>query len=367
MTAFLLFFGRGGPGDLERQLDTVKIAIGAVVLARAREAGFPRLYGVTDDGEAAAAFRGQGAKILRPRTGPFHFGRELQAIIRDERLERVCTIGAGAGALLGTPDLAALREELETSEALVLSNNSYSADLVAFTPASALDAIDLPATDNPLPRRLHQQAGLSSRQLEKSAATLLDVDTPTDAALLVRHPACPPELRGLDAWQDVLAERIEALMRIVTTPEKELVVAGRVGAPVWTFIESQTACRVRMLAEERGMQAAGRDVSGEARSALGFLYELVGPREFFAKMGQLGDGMLFDMLVLFAHLGWRPAADERFAAYLFMAERISSGSLRDFTEAAREAPYPLLLGGHTLVSCAFWTMIEAAWAGHPDP
>jgi hypothetical protein len=183
----------------------------------------------------------------------------------------------------------------------------------------------------------------------------------------VRHPACPPELRGLAAWQDVLAERIEALMRIVTTPEKELVVAGRVGAPVWTFIESQTACRVRMLAEERGMQAAGRDISGEARSALGFLYKLVGPRDFFAKMAQLGDGMLFDMLVLFAHLGWRPGADERFASYLFLAERIRPGPLREFTEAARDAPIPLLLGGHTLVSGAFWTMIEAAWAGHPEP
>src|SRR5439155_1493768 len=125
--------------------------------------------------------------------------------------------------------------------------------------ASALDAIELPATDNPLPRRLHQQAGLSSRQLEKSAATLLDVDTPTDAALLVRHPACPPELQRLDAWQAVLADRIEALMRLATKP------------------------------------------------------------------------------------------------------------LREFTEAARDASFPLLLGGHTLVSGAFWTMVEAAWHGHPDP
>ena len=366
MSAFLLFFGRGGRSDLERQLDDVKIAIGAVVLGRARDAGFSRLYGVTNDDQAATAFRAKGASILPARTEPFHFGRELKRIVDEKRLDRVCTIGAGAGALLTTHELRALREDLESSDALVLSNNSYSADLVAFTPAAALDAIDLPATDNPLPRRLHQQAGLSSRQLEKSAATLLDVDTPTDAALLSRHPACPPELRDLPAWQDILGARIEALMRIVTTPDKELVVAGRVGAPVWTFIESQTACRVRMLAEERGMQAAGRDASGEARSALGFLYQLVGPRDFFAKMGELGDGMLFDMLVLFAHLGWRPAADERFASYLFMADRIATKPLREFTEAARDAPFPLLLGGHTLVSGAFWTMVEAAWAGHPE-
>ena len=105
----------------------------------------------------------------------------------------------------------------------------------------------------------HRQGSISSRQFERSTATLLDVDTPADAAVLKRHPACPPELRSLDTWDGELGARIDALMRLVTTPEKELIVAGRVGAPVWSYLESQTACRVRMLAEERGMQAAGRD------------------------------------------------------------------------------------------------------------
>ncbi len=365
-TALLLFFGRGGDSDVERRLDGIKIAIGASVLGRARDAGFAPLIAVTSDPDATRAFARAGAEVAPPSTSPFHFGQELTALTKARRLERVCTIGAGAGALFTTDELGKLREELEASEALVLSNNYYSADLVAFTPASALGVIELPATDNPLPRRLHQQGGLSSRQLDRSAATLLDVDTPADAAVLKRHPACPESLGALDTWEAELGERIDALMRLVTTPDKELLVAGRVGAPVWSFLESQTACRVRMLAEERGMQAAGRDVSGEARTALGFLYREIGPEKFFARMGELGDGMLFDTRVLFAHLGFRATGPDRFASDLFRARDIEEKPLAAFTAAAAAAPYPLLLGGHTLVAGVLWTLVEAAWAGHPE-
>jgi len=366
VTALLLFFGRAGTSDTERRLDAIKIAIGASVLRRAREAGFAQLVAVTSDGDAERAFAASGADVVGPRTEPFHFGRELQDLVRERGLERVCTIGAGAGALFTARDLARLREELEASETLVLSNNYYSADLVAFTPASALSVIELPATDNPLPRRLHQEAGLSSRQLDRSAATLLDVDTPADAAVLRRHPACPAELREIDTWEPELGGRIDALMRLVTTPDRELVVAGRVGAPVWTYLESQTACRVRMLAEERGMQAAGRDVAGDARTALGFLYEEIGPERFFARMGELGDGLLFDTRVLFAHLGWLASVADRFASDLFRSEQVGEPALAEFTAAARSAAYPVLLGGHTLVSGVLWTLVEAAWAGHPE-
>lgn len=364
-TAFILFFGPGGGSDVEAQLDRIRVAIGSGTLRRAATAGFGPLIGVTADPAAARAFAAAGAETVAPHTVPFHFGTELRDLVRQRSIERVCVIGAGAGALLTAGDLGAIRDDLERSPALVLSNNYYSADLVALTPTTALDAIELPATDNPLPRLLHQQAGLPSRQLPRSAATLLDVDTPPDATVLLRHPHCPPELQSVGAFETELGPRVDAIMTLVTTAEKELLVAGRVGAPVWSYLESQTASRVRMLAEERGMQAAGRDTSGAARTALGFLYDLVGPKAFFERMRELGDGMLFDSRVLFAHLGWRPSAPDRFASDLFLPDAIEHAGVREFTVAARDAGFPLLLGGQTLVSGVLWTMVDAAWAGHP--
>jgi hypothetical protein len=61
-----------------------------------------------------------------------------------------------------------------------------------------------------------------------------------------------------------------------------------------------------------------------------------------------------DSRVLLAHrvgadeAGW-PAAKDRFASDLLLAERIADPWLRELTASAAAAPIPVLLGGHTLV------------------
>src|SRR5438094_661488 len=83
-----------------------------------------------------------------------------------------------------------------------------------------------------------------------------DVDRPSDATILARDMRCPPEVRAAGAWEREIGPHIDRIAALFVTPDVEVVIAGRVGAPVWSFLETQTACRVRMLSEERGMQAA---------------------------------------------------------------------------------------------------------------
>lgn len=110
------------------------------------------------------------------------------------------------------------------------------------------------------------------------------------------------------------------------------------------------------------MQAAGRD-AGAARTVLGFLYERLGPEDFFARMAELGQGLILDSRVLFAHLGLRPSAGERFASDVLAVEDIREERLAAFTRAAAAAPIPVLLGGHSIVSGGLFAMAEIAWQG----
>jgi hypothetical protein len=111
------------------------------------------------------------------------------------------------------------------------------------------------------------------------------------------------------------------------------------------------------------MEAGGRAERGEARSLLGFYLEEVGPRRFFQALGELADLALLDSRVLFAHLGRRPTAADRFWSDLLRPEEVEDPQVREFTSAAKEAPLPVVLGGHSLVAGGLYALVELAWRG----
>jgi hypothetical protein len=146
----------------------------------------------------------------------------------------------------------------------------------------------------------------------------------------------------------------------------ELFVAGRVPATTITYLETETACRVRATVEERGMRAA-RDA--RPRSLLADWAERHGPADLVRELASLADAVVLDTRVLMASRAgssdasaWPPEED-RFASDFGDAARIGTPWLRELTEAAASASVPVLLGGHALVSDGLRILVEAGWLG----
>jgi len=293
--------------------------------------------------------------------GEFHFGQRLRDLISQQSMERVLYIGGGSGALLSAEDINHIAETLLCSDRLVIANNFYSTDFAGFAPAATINSIQAPALDNDLAWLLAEQAGLPCRELPRNAATQLDVDTPTDLITLKPHPRVGPHVRRYLDSIDLATSHVERALVHFSDRDAEVIVAGRVSASTWAYLERETACRVRVFAEERGMRASGRQARGEALSLLGYFLREVGPERFFATLGEMSQAVFLDSRVLLAHEGIWPTPDDRFYSDLRCPEMIEDPWLRDLTRAAMEAPIPIVLGGHSLVSGGLYALVEAAW------
>jgi hypothetical protein len=329
--------------SLETALGTGAFAGALLVTDRPVEADLPR-----------------GLEVERS-PDPFHFGDVLLEIVRQRRLLRPVVFGAGALPLVGADEFAAIAARLMSVDELVITNNFYSSDLVAWTPGEALRRVSpLPESDNTLPRLL-SDAGLPVEALPRTIATLLDIDTPTTLAVLALYGRTGPRLDRLLATLDLDLATYRDVMRCVTDRTRTLVVAGRVGSHAWQYLERNTACRVRLYAEERGMQADGREAAGVVRSLLGFYVDAVGLERLFDVLAALGDAVCLDSRVLTAHAQRSPSREDRFNADRGRDDLIRDPMLRDLTAAARAAPIPVLLGGHALVSGGLMALVQAAW------
>jgi hypothetical protein len=152
---------------------------------------------------------------------------------------------------------------------------------------------------------------------------------------------------------------------LILEREATILVAGRVSSATWSYVERETACNTRVLSEERGMRASGRQARGEVRSLLGYYVEAMGLARTFETLATMGQALFLDNRVLFAHRGLWPTAADRFYSDLRQPAQIVDPFVRDLTEAAMAAPLPVIMGGHSLVAGGMYALIEAAWArGH---
>ncbi|MGA7732490.1 MAG: hypothetical protein WCD37_14620, partial [Chloroflexia bacterium] len=300
---------------------------------------------------------------------PFHFGQNLLRICQEHRLERVVYVGGGAMPLATPHALADLVLSVSGAGESVISNNLFSADLVAFYPASALERIDMPASDNDLAWLLHYRAGLPHAATVKSLATHFDLDTPTDLATLRHSTLSAPLDRALSPHMAAFLKRVplelpaleanvERAYKVMATRRAQVFLAGRVSSWTWRRMEINLPCQTRILSEERGMRASGRESSGAARSLLGLYTDLAGISGLISALEATSDAAFLDTRVLFAHMGLKPARPDRFASDALLPSEIADPWLRELTEAASNASIPIVLGGHSLIAGGMWALSE---------
>ena len=293
----------GQPVDLvEKQMVQVRRAMALDAIAKVKH--IPEIdvvYLSTNYPDLAREAAALGA-IVVPEERPFHFGSCLRHVINQGQLDGVIYMGGASCPFLTADEFRQMACDLRQHKAVVYTNNPQSADIVAFTPAAAINHIDLPDNDNVLPTRLRYGAGLQRILLPHSVGVHFDVDTPSDVLVMSLSPKLEPRTRRAVealAWD---ASRVQQAMEYMASPQRNIIIAGRVNPWTLTHIGMHYRARLRVISEERGMRATGRAERGEVHSLLAHLLELLSPQGFVDYISSIADAAFLDSRVIFAHL-----------------------------------------------------------------
>jgi len=321
----------------------------------------PLLEGIylhTNRPELAGPAAELGATVVLNSTpiDKFHFGRELQAAIRQHGLERVfCLNGAGC-PLVTVEELDMICRKLLLREQFVYTNNTQSVDMIAFTVPGDIDRAELPATDNSLAMTLRDQLGLQMELMPHTLGLLFDIDTPSDLLVLAAGPFAGPRTRTALDSLELDGSRLAAAKAVLQDEYEDVALIGRVGAPVIERLNALLKLRLRVFSEERGMKALGRIEAKTVISLLGLLLDHAGLEQFFHYLARVARCAFIDSRVLMYHYRYDFSDRERFLSDLGLWREIEDPWLREFTRLAQECPIPVILGGHSLVSGSLWAL-----------
>jgi len=311
----------------------------------------------------------------------FHFGKKLKELINKYKIEKLFYMGGGSGVLLKIEDLKNIiktvldkdnivnklnKDRVSDKNKIFITNNLYSTDFIAFSPANIVNSIELFSNDNEIAWILKNNCNFKDISLHRNAATQLDIDTPIDLLTIKNHPALSKNVKNYIESLDINTTKIEEALKYFAIEDSNVLIAGRTNSTVWSYLENNTACRVRLFAEERGMRASGRQKRGEVRSLLGFFIQEFGIKKFFEIISKIADAAFIDSRVILSHFKMWPSDNDRFYSDLLKPEKISEPFLREFTYEALNASIPIVLGGHSLVSGGLYALVESAWAYKND-
>jgi hypothetical protein len=321
-----------------------------------------RVIAVVEDEEDDRILHSLGVETLRPTGQVFEFGSVLSDVIETESIRQLAYFGGASAPLLRGDAIAGFVDRVQASESpLAIANNLHSTDWLLINRADLLVAHShrFP-TDNPLGWVLSQEVGVPVVSAEPSAATRLDIDTPTDLFMAWAHPAKGSSLSEfLDGQSQEHKQKLSALQKTLGTPATTLAIIGRASAHLWQKLVTSTQIWIRLFVEERGMVASHRLARGEVQSLIGQMLDLVGPDDFIERLSTIADAALWDTRVWMGTRSEWPSDADRFASDLGWVEAIEDEGLRELTRALAESPIPILAGGYGVVGGGLYALLES--------
>lgn len=308
----------------------------------------PDPLNLPDDFQQAYASK---LRFIRSEPGPVHVGQHLASMIEQYQVGKLFYFGGGSAPLLDKQTLSGLIKQLDGLGRGVITNNTHASDWAGITPASVLrDWVQRLPQDNMLGWVLSAEAGLPVYSQPTTAATRLDIDTPTDLLTLKLHSGTSRRLASFLNTIPLDTSRLSEALTVLRTPASQVFIAGRLSPSPWSALNQATQCWLRVVSEERGMVSSGRLKRGEVTSILADYIEHIGLNNFFQSLGRQVQAAFIDTRVLLAHHGSWPPDSDRFASDLGLVDQVEDRWLKEFTGAAFSADFPIILGGHGLLS-----------------
>jgi hypothetical protein len=204
--------------------------------------------------------------------------------------------------------------------------------------------------------------------------THFDIDTPTDVAVLRQVATSPPlqarvgqylttYLQRVRGHLPNLAEAVERAAGVMATRRAQVLFAGRLSALTWRRLELNLPSQTRVISEERGMRASGREARGDARSVLGLYADMAGTEGLVWALEQICGAAFLDTRLLFAHRKLSPSRADRFASDALLPGSVTDPWVRDLTQALASAAIPVVPGGHSLMSGGVWALSDQVRGG----
>ena len=364
-----IFHAPMGTTEAERFVEVGRLA-STEDLIRILRPSVDEILVVTRDGDDAEPSRPLDVHVVHPNLDrPFHLGDTLKQLVREYDIDALLYFGSGSGGLLSSDSLDTLIAFAEREDPGALFNNFYSCDFAVFASASSLLTATLPASDNGLGFAL-SDAGIRCFPLLRSVETEFDIDTPTDLILLRASGRGGANVRRFLETSAFEHPTLSAVCEHLADRSSFVHLSGRINPTTWGAFERQVACRTVGVVEGRGMRA----YDDSHPLLLQRILREDGPADFFERLAEITDAAVIDTRPLLAVDGRVPPTSDRFASDLFRVEEVDDPRWRAFTQAAADAPIPVLLGGHSLVSGGLYLLAEASWKGrglirrlHPEP